>query len=126
MDGREVEATLGKQVRQEDVEVLSVLDPSGTQVGTYVSRGQVVHSYIVSLPFSHFMSLDTFFYAKFLQPVWSCDTAQWSKPNFQHKGSTKTLKSQFLMGFSCGACLFVRYKNHPQKVHPSFSSQQVK
>ncbi len=34
VDGKEVEATLGKQVRQEDVEVLSVLDPSGTQVGT--------------------------------------------------------------------------------------------
>jgi hypothetical protein len=34
VDGKEVEATLGKQVRQEDVEVLSVLDPAGTQVGT--------------------------------------------------------------------------------------------
>jgi hypothetical protein len=37
VDGKEVEATLGKQVRQEDVEVLSVLDPAGTQVGTWVS-----------------------------------------------------------------------------------------
>jgi hypothetical protein len=33
VDGKEVEATLGKQVMQEDVEVLSVLDPAGTQVG---------------------------------------------------------------------------------------------
>jgi hypothetical protein len=33
VDGKEVEATLGKRVRQEDVEVLSVLDPAGTQVG---------------------------------------------------------------------------------------------
>ncbi len=61
MDGKEVEATLGKQVRQEDVEVLSVLDPSGTQVGRLAQVKFCIlilfHYFAVTL-----MSLNTFLF----------------------------------------------------------------
>jgi hypothetical protein len=61
VDGKEVEATLGKQVRQEDVEVLSVLDPSGTQVGRSAEVKLYTLLSFLYLPVT-LMSLDTFLF----------------------------------------------------------------